>query len=145
MRTARERKTPVHRALVVMMGLPICASAAWAQETGVCVTANVPEAFRLPDGSEHAAGRLTLCPLEALNPATELHSVSVDGAGTRLAMSGRTSAEDYSGPNSTILFQRAPGGGLDLVGYVVPFGNKSRSYVMNRWDRAGFRKPETKS
>ena len=142
MRARRGRDFPIRRTLVVMMGLAICASAAWAQENGICVTADVPEAFTLPDGSEHPAGRLTLCPVEALSPVTELHSVSVDGRGLRFAMSRRALAESYSGPRSEILFRRSADGGLVLVGYVVPFGTRSRSYAMTDWGRGGSSKKE---
>jgi hypothetical protein len=128
---------------MLAVGLAACASASWAQDRGACVTANVPEAFTLPDGSEHAAGRLTLCALQAFTPVVELHSVWVDGTGVSLAMSRRGVPEEYVDTRSAILFRRAPDGILDLVGYVVPLGDKSWSYTMNRSARNGFSEPQS--
>jgi hypothetical protein len=141
MRGRHDRNFPYRLAVILAVGLAACASAAWSQDRGACVTANVPEAFTLPDGSEHPAGRLTLCSLEAFTPAVELHSVSVDGRGARLAMSRRAAPEDYAGTRPTFLFRRGPDGALDLVGYVVPFGDKSWSYTMRRSVGNGFGEP----
>ena len=143
MRARRDRNFPTRLLVTLVIGLAVCASASWAQDRGACVTANVPETFKLPDGSEHAAGRLTLCALEAFTPALELHSVWVDGAGARLAMSRRAVPEAYADTRSAFLFRRALDGALDLVGYVVPFGDTAWSYTMKRSDRNGF--GETKS
>jgi hypothetical protein len=141
MREPCDRNVPVRLASILVIGLAAGASASWAQDRGTCVTANVPEAFTLPDGTEHAAGRLTLCALEAFTPVVELHNVWVDGSGSRLAMSRRAVPEAYADTRSAFLFRRDPDGGLALVGYVVPFGDKSWSYTMKRSDRDGFSDP----
>ena len=143
MRVPRHRNVTLRRAVTLIIGLAACASASWAQDREACVAANVPEAFTLPDGSEHAAGRLTLCALQAFTPVVELHSVRVDGAGASLAMSRRAVPEGYADTRPAILFQRGPDGALDLVGYVVPCGDKSWSYTMNRSDRHGFGEPKS--
>jgi len=143
MRDRRERNFPVRFVATLVIGLAACASTSWAQDGGACVTANVPEAFTLPDGSEHAAGRLTLCALQAFTPVVGLHSVRVDGTGASLAMSRRAVPEQYADARSEILFRRAPDGALDLVGYVVPFGDRSWSYTMKRSDRNGFSEPKS--
>lgn len=137
------RNFPLRLSVALTIGLATCATASWAQERGTCVTAHIPEAFTLPDGSEHAAGRLTLCALQAFTPVVELHSVSVDGTGASLAMSRRAVPEHYADTRSEILFERTPDGALELVGYVVPFGGTSWSYTMWRADRAGFGEPES--
>jgi hypothetical protein len=69
--------------------------------------------------------------------------MSVDGTGIRLAMSRRTVPEAYVDTRSSVLFRRAPDGVLDLVGYVVPLGGKSWSYMMNRSAGKGFRDPKS--
>ena len=138
-----DRNFPVRVAVLLAIGLAACASASWARDRGACVTADIPETFTLPDGSEHAPGRLTLCAFQAFTPVIELHSVWVDGTGASLAMSRRAVPEEYADTRSMILFRRSPGGALDLVGYVVPFGDKSWSYTMKRSDRYGFGEPKS--
>ena len=138
MRGLRSPRTAARLALMVAVGLMACASVARAQDRGACVTAKVPEAFRLPDGSEHAAGRLTLCALQAFTPVIELHSVRVDGLGASLAMSRRAVPEEYADTRSAFLFRRSRDGALDLVGYVVPLGGKAWSYTMKRSNRESF-------
>jgi hypothetical protein len=143
MRGRRHLELPVRLAVLLTVGLWASASALWAQDRGACVTANVPEAFTLPDGSEHAAGRLTLCALQEFTPVVELHSVSVDGTGVGLAMSRRAVPEAYVDTRSSFLFRRAPDGVLDFVGYVVPFGGKAWSYTMDRSGPNGWSEPKS--
>ena len=143
MRGRPHRIFPARLAVILAVGLACCASDSWAQDRGACVTAKVPEAFTLPDGSEHAAGRLTLCALQAFSPVVELHSVSVDGTGIGLAMSRRAVPEAYVNTRSTFLFRRAPDGVLALVGYVVPVGGKAWSYTMNRSEHNGWSDPKS--
>jgi hypothetical protein len=132
MRGRRHRNFPVRLAVILAAGVACSASDSWAQDRGACITAKVPEAFTLPDGSAHAAGRLKLCAVQAFTPVAELHSVSVDGTGVGLAMSRRAVPEAYADNHPTFLFRRAPDGVLNLVGYVVPVGKKAWSYTMNR-------------
>ena len=119
---------PLHVTLAIV--LAACASAAMAQDRGRCITANVPEAFTLPDGSLHAAGRITLCTHLVLNPVTGLHRIWADGDGASLAMSRRFQPKEFKDSRSSLLFRRAPSGTLDLVGYVVPFNHKTWSYAL---------------
>jgi hypothetical protein len=130
MRTDSNRiiSTPVAAMLVI--GLASFASASWAHDQKVCVTTAVPEAFTLPDGSVHAAGKLTLCTHSLLNPVTGLHRVSAEGDGAILVMSRRSVAREYSDDRPALLFVRAPGTPLDLVGYVVPFDSKTWKYTL---------------
>ena len=138
MRTHHPR---IHTVLVATMlavgGLAASGSAAWAGDQGVCVTANVPEAFTLPDGGMHAAGRLTLCMDRLLNPVVGLHRVSADGDGTALVMSRRSPAAEFTDSRPVLVFRRAPGTALDLVGYVVPFDHKSWKYTLKNPDGIG--------
>ena len=138
MQGRRDRGTPTLLGVVLAIGLAACASASWAQERGACVSSNVPEAFTLPDGSVHAAGRLTLCTVEALNPVLGLHRMWPDGGGASLVMSRRARAEATADSQPVLLFQCAPGEPLDLVGYVLPDGRKSWSYTLRRSRSNGF-------
>jgi hypothetical protein len=112
-------------------------SAACAGDQAVCVTANVPEAFTLPDGRVHAAGRLKLCLDRLLNPAVGLHRVSEDGDGTALVMSRRSPASEYKDGPPVLVFHRAAGMVLDLVGYVVPLDHKAWKYTLTHSNGIG--------
>jgi hypothetical protein len=132
------RSIHVSLGAMLALGLAAGASIAWAQDRGVCVIANVPEAFTLPDGGLHPAGRLTLCTDQAFTPVIGLHRLWVDGEGTTLAMSRRARAEENADGQAVLLFHRRPGSPLDLVGYVVPQAGKSWSYMLRRSHSNGF-------
>lgn len=116
----------------LFVGLAACATTALAQDAGACISASVPEAFTLPDGSLHAAGRITLCTHQVLNPSVGIHRVSVDGDAASLVMSRRSRPNEFDGDHAAVLFRRVPGEPLDLVGYVVPFGHQAWSYTLRR-------------
>ena len=120
--------------MLVIGGLVVFGSAARAGDQGVCVTANVPEAFTLPDGRMHAAGRLTLCMDRLLNPAVGLHRLSAEGDGAALVMSRRAPAAEYKDSRPVLVFHRAAGMTLDLIGYVVPFDRKAWKYTLKSPD-----------
>lgn len=131
MRTHRNFGMTVRSAAILAIGLAFLASAAWAQDRGACVTAQVPETFTLPDGSQRVAGRFTLCTYGLLNPVAALHSLSTFAEGTILVKSKRSSAGEYADHRPVLLFVRpAPGAPLDLVGYVVPFNRKAWKYML---------------
>ena len=100
-----------------------------AQELDTCVTARIPEAYVLPDGSRHEPGRLSLCLTENLSPVTGLHRVAVEGHTLGLARSHRTLAESRDVTEPLVLFRRRDGH-LELVGYVVRIDRKTWSYVL---------------
>jgi len=72
-----------------------------------------------------------------LNPVVGLHRVSADGDGTALVMSRRSPAAEYTDSRPVLVFRRAPGTALDLVGYVVPFDHKSWKYTLKNPDGIG--------
>jgi hypothetical protein len=123
-------------------GLVFFVSTSWAQGPGICVTAKVPEAFTLPDGTVHAAGRLVLCSFKTLNPVVGLHRVWTDGEGASLVRIRRARAAENAESRPVLLFQRASGTLLDLVGYVLPDGGKSWSYALERSERIAVAGPE---
>jgi len=127
--------------MMLAIGLAASASATLAQDRGTCVTAKVPEAFTLPDGTLHAAGRITLCTHRVLNPVAGLHRIWADGEGALLVMSRRFQPDEFANDRSILLFRRAPDGALDLVGYVVPFNHKAWSYVLQHTGVNGVPEP----
>lgn len=128
--------------LILVIGLACFVSTSWVQAHGICVTAKVPEAFTLPDGSVHAAGRLVLCSFKSLNPVVGLHRVWTDGEGVSLVRIRRSEAAETAESRPVLLFERAPGTLLDLVGYVLPDGGKSWSYALERSERIAIAGPE---
>ena len=119
----------IPRVLVITLGLFNLVSSVAAQERGACVLARVPEAYELPDGSVHDAGRLTLCLSQTLSPVAGLHRVTVDGHTLGLARSRRALAESRDITDPQVLFRRHEGR-LELVGYVVRVDRKVWSYAL---------------
>jgi len=135
MRTRHTRiRSTFAPSMLVFAGLVASGSAASAGDHGVCVTASVPEAFTLPDGQLHAAGKLTLCMDREFNPVVALHRMSADGDGTTLVMSRRSPAGEFAESRPVLLFRRAHGAALDLVGYVVPFDHTAWKYTLKNPD-----------
>lgn len=133
MRTYRNLSIPVRYAVILVIGVALFASAVSAQDRGTCVTAWVPEAFALPDGSMRVAGKFTLCVDRALNPVADLHRLSTDAEGAILVVSRRSLAREYSADRAVLRFFRAaPGAPLDLVSYVIPFGGKAWKYTLKK-------------
>ncbi len=136
------RSVPPPLGVMLAIGLAFVASTSWAKGPGICVTANVPEAFTLPDGTVHAAGRLVLCSFRAFTPAVGLHRVWTDGEGASLVMSRCVRSEENAESRPVLFFQRAPGTLLDLVGYVLPDSGKSWNYSLQRSNRTAVAGPE---
>lgn len=130
MKTLGRLNVTIPLRLTLVIGLATCASAAVAQERGTCITAKVPEAYTLLDGTMHPAGRITICSQLMLNPVTGLHRIWAEGEGAAFAMSRRFQPREFSDGRATLLFRRDPGGTLDLVGYVVPFNHRAWSYIL---------------
>ena len=133
---------PTLRVVLLAVGLASSASPSWAQSRD-CVTSNVTQAFTLPDGSSHAAGRLTICMLRAFTPVIGLHRVWADDDGASLVMSRLAPAEAIADSGPVLLFRSAPGRPLDLVGYVMSSGRRSWSYTLRRPAPTGLAGPKT--
>jgi hypothetical protein len=104
---------------LVTAGAVALASIATAAETP-CVTAAVASPIRLPDGSMHEGGTLTVCDVRALSPVANFHRISLDGRAVGMFVSRRGSSEVDADAAPTILFQDDGSGALALLGYVVP-------------------------
>jgi len=90
----------------------------------------------------HAAGRLVLCSFKTFSPVVGLHRVWTDGEGASLVRIRRARSAETSETRPVLLFKRAPGELIDLVGYVLPDGGKSWSYALERPDRTAVAGPE---
>jgi hypothetical protein len=137
MQGPRIRKLPSLLGVALAVGLAACASAALAQESGVCITATVPEAFTLPDGTVHGPGQFKLCTVQAFTPAIGVDHVWVRGEGADFEMSRMVATEARGDSVSVVLFRRVPGSPLEFAGCVLPTGGKSWSYTLGRSDRTG--------
>lgn len=143
MRKQSSQRMSVPLATLLAFGLAACASTALAQDQGVCVTAHVAEAFTLPDGRVHAAGKITLCSHRLLNPVAGLHRIRVDDDGFKLVVSRRSRPREYSGTSPVMLFRRDSGGVLALIGYSVPFDRGAWTYALQRAERKEVAEPTT--
>ena len=120
----------IARLIIIIVIGSSALTAVSAQERGTCVTARVPEAYVLPDGSVHEAGRLSLCLDGNLSPVTGLHRLAVEGHTLGLARSRRAlAAESRDITDPLVLFRRRDGR-LELVGYVVQVDRKTWSYSL---------------
>jgi hypothetical protein len=119
----------IPRFLIITLGTFNFLTAVGAQELDTCVTAHVPEAYVLPDGSVHDAGKLSLCLSQTLSPVAGLHRLAIEGHTLGLARSRRSLADSRDVTDPLVLFRRR-GGRLELVGYVVRIDRKTWSYAL---------------
>ena len=99
---------------------------------GVCATAEVAEAFVLPDGSQHPAGMLTLCHERAFNPVSSFNSAFVDRRPVALFTSHHDTVEPDAGSDYFLLFARAADERLRLVGYTLPRRSGAETRMLDR-------------
>jgi hypothetical protein len=101
--------------------------------TGVCATATLEEPFVLPDGSEHPAGRLTLCRDGRYSPVSAMHRTFVNrmpvGIFNGREEQGAQLADDE---NYFMLFTRRSDRPLRLVAYSLPDYGGSQTHVLHR-------------
>ena len=95
----------------------VAAQGAAEAAKGVCVSAQIEEPFRLPDGSVHPAGELTLCHHSDYSPVASFHRTKVDGMTVSMHMSRRGESERGDSDEPFIMFNRESDGTLLLVGY----------------------------
>lgn len=84
---------------------------------GVCVSAQIDEPFRLPDGSDYPAGKLTLCHHSDYSPVASFHRTKVDGITVSMHQSRRSESERGDSDAPFMMFARAQDGTLVLLGY----------------------------
>ncbi len=101
----------------VFLGAPVAVPAAFA---GPCLSATIDEQVTLPDGSVHAPGEIRICVKRAYSGADDLNTISVGGESLGLFVGRRTLSEDVpKDVDAVMVFERAPGAGLQLVAFGV--------------------------
>jgi hypothetical protein len=119
------------------LGVLILATAAFLSATPLaaassqaCVSVRLDAPFRLPDGSVHPAGELTLCDTRAFSPVVSLHQVLVDGSIVGMFQSRRRGTEMSLSAAPEVVFERDPEGTLALVGYILSDSGRSTAFRM---------------
>ena len=106
----------VSRLFVVALCLVAAQGAAGAAK-GVCVSAEIEESFRLPDGAQYPASKLTLCHHSDYSPVASFHQTKVDGMTVSLHTSRRGDSERGDSDEPFMMFGRDADGTLLLLGY----------------------------
>jgi hypothetical protein len=103
-----------------------------ATPSGACVTALIETPFRLPDGSLHDAGTLTLCDAKRFSPIATLHRTYVNGRPVGMFVSRHRFGESAAAGAPGIVFHHDGAGRLDLFGYVLPSAGRNIAYQMGQ-------------
>jgi hypothetical protein len=99
---------------------------------GTCATAVVDEAFVLPDGSERAAGRLSLCVEKQFSPVQTLHEVMIDGMPIGMTLSRHENSGVTDSTQAAMIFTRGVDGRLYLRGYTTPARENMDVFTLQR-------------
>jgi hypothetical protein len=120
----------------VAIAVSAVAGSAFAASSGVCVSAVVSSPILLPDGHIAPAGELRLCDSFEFSPVASLHKTFVNGVPFGMLRSRKRVSE---GPVTSpkVLFRADGRGNLELVGYVVPNGNRAVAFLLKREDPPG--------
>jgi len=121
----------VARLFVVAVCLLTAQGAAEATK-GVCVSAEIDEPFRLPDGSNHPAGTLTLCHDSDYSPVASFHRTKVDGMTVSMHLSRRGESERGDSDEPFMMFGREADGTLLLLGYAHSGQDKATVHAFPR-------------
>ncbi len=100
--------------------------------TDVCISATVSAPILLPDGSEHSAGILTLCPRGEYFPATSFHETYVNRMPVALFLSHSCVSEGLAEGEPFMMFYREPDGSLRLYGYALPSRGHMATYFLEQ-------------
>jgi len=117
-------------AALVALTLGAASGATLAAQRG-CTTALIAEPFLLPDGSEHAAGELTICIHQRYSPVAFLHETHVDGKPVGLLSSRHTTTYGGDLASSFVVFDRLSDGRLNLLGYASARNDRVEIYAMS--------------
>ena len=97
-----------------------------------CLTVNLAQPVVFPDGSEHAAGQLTLCDWKAYTPVAQIHRSYMDGRPIQLLMGRRSTSERSVTEPNEVFFRPDPAGRLELIGYARTFHGRSMTVSFQR-------------
>jgi hypothetical protein len=100
--------------LALMFGFSLPPTLAAGTQAGECVSAQVPSAFVLPDGTRGEAGPIRLCIARRLTPVSDLYEIRVGRGPARLFRTQRSEVEEY-GESPRFVFRRTVGGEMVLV------------------------------
>jgi hypothetical protein len=113
----------------MVLGVLLLMVPASAGELGRCISADVPDAVVLPDGSTHAAGSLQVCLTSKESPVRGRHATSIDGKAVAAFQSELGMAEADALPGvAYFVFQRNDRTELVLLGYAANVSGKWRTY-----------------
>ncbi len=120
---------------VLVLGVSALAAPAALAGSGKCLRADVPLPMILPDGSEHPAGKLTLCVAD-YSPVASYHKVSVNEIPVGFLFSRRRVPEGTTVEDPVVYFHKTADEKLRLTGYLWPTGRKIFSYLLQGepWD-----------
>ncbi len=124
----------VGRLIVIGLTLALLTTSSFGAAR-VCATADVPEEFVLPDGSEHEAGKLTVCVDPARTAVQSVHTTYVN----RMPVGAFTSRRDVkvaSGDGQyMMLFDRHRDNKLHLSGFTLNRGSRAELYSLDKHAR----------
>lgn len=89
-------------------------------ESRFCATATLDEPFVMPDGSEHAPGKLTLCRGVDYTPSIAVHVGYVNRRPINMLFSDRGLSETRDQTDPYMIFSRNKAGRLQLYGFSIP-------------------------
>ncbi len=112
-----------------VLGAVTLLDAAGVRASGDCVSIRVDAPLRLPDGSVHPSGSLTICHSIRYSPVSSLHATYVNGQPLGLLRSRTRTSEIGDDAPAIVYFNRSNDGTLELFGYVVPERDTSVTYL----------------
>jgi hypothetical protein len=121
-----------------------CASGVVAA-SGICISVEVESPIRLPDGTVHEAGGLTLCDDRSLTPVTSLHRTLVNGHPVGLLLGRKARSEGGGELSPVVFFSRDDEGRMELFGYALPARGGSVTYLLNENRRIARKQSEIAS
>jgi hypothetical protein len=135
MRNVTKKRTlpPISRWFSLGVAVMLIASitpAAFAGERGLCVTAQLPWPFILPDESYQPPGSLTVCMERKITGVSGLHEVRSGGFPIGLFMSRIGKAEGPANGSVSVVFERNSLNEYRLIGYTVADGSTLRTYAL---------------
>ena len=131
-KSSRKTSSGTGLRLIVLALCLVAAQGAAEAAGGVCVSAEIEEPFRLPDGSAHPAGRLTLCHQSDFSPVASIHRSQVDGMTVSMHMSRRGESERNDSDAPVMMFGRQADGMLLLLGYAHSGRDKTTMHAFPR-------------
>jgi hypothetical protein len=84
----------------------------------LCIEARVSQSIQMPHGETVGPGTLRLCREKLW--ASQIHRTVLDGHPVALLLGNSRAAESIESTQPSIVFRQIEGGGLQLIGYVMP-------------------------